>query len=442
MKFREECIAERDGLEDPEDMESGYVSVPGEEGYAGSVMRDVEVIRVSKSNVIARGRRYGRLWFLKGLREELRDSASMQRQLQKEFEVHSRLRHPSIVQAVGLENVEGLGLCIVQEWVDGVTLHQALQNEKMKPSERRRIVRELIKTVAYMHSQGVVHRDLKPSNVMIRDIGRELVLVDFGLSDTADYVEIKGPAGTPGFISPEQSESGGANPADDVYSLGVIISELTPGYSAIARRCVAPLAKRPADAGKLMKMLDRRDRRLKIFLGFVFVIAAVLLAVFAVQRIRSLESAASSSEMKVSELSAKNADNIAKLSSLKDSLTSVKGNLDSAQNKLLKMSEYENLKRSSVKEGCRLIDSSLQRYEQTLFADCETLDQLEFNERQLRVVQAIDKIIKDYCISLDITELSEEDIEVVKSTLTTYFANQCQDYQAKWMKKRNAAQKN
>lgn len=110
-----------------EDIESRYVGVPREEGYAGSVMRDVEVIRVSKSNVIARGRRYGRLWFLKGLCEELRDSASMQRQLQKEFEVHSRLRHPSIVQAVGLENVEGLGLCIVQEWVDGVTLHQALQ---------------------------------------------------------------------------------------------------------------------------------------------------------------------------------------------------------------------------------------------------------------------------------------------------------------------------
>lgn len=97
-----------------EETESGYIGTPDIDRYTGSDIQDVEVIRLTKNNVIARGCRYGRQWFLKGLREELRDSYRMQRQLQKEFEIHSRLRHPSVVQVVGLENINGLGLCIVQ----------------------------------------------------------------------------------------------------------------------------------------------------------------------------------------------------------------------------------------------------------------------------------------------------------------------------------------
>lgn len=98
----------------------------------------------------------------------------------------------------------------------------------MKSSERRRIIRDLIEAVAYLHSRGVVHRDLKPSNVMIRDVGKEVVVIDFGLADTSDYVELKGGAGAPGFISPEQMKSGGADPADDIYSIGVIMKLLPP----------------------------------------------------------------------------------------------------------------------------------------------------------------------------------------------------------------------
>ncbi|MDE7397553.1 MAG: serine/threonine protein kinase, partial [Muribaculum sp.] len=214
--------------------ESGYIGSIESDCYVGSTFRDVEVLRTTKINIIARGRRYGRMWLLKGLREEYRDSTAMQRQLQKEFEIHSRLLHKSIVHIAGMEKVDGLGLCIVQEWVEGITLAEAMQTGQINSAERRRIIHELTEAVAYIHSQGIVHRDLKPANVMIRDIGREIALIDFGLADTSDYVEIKAPAGTVGFISPEQEDTGGANPADDVYSLGIIMAELTPGYTAIA----------------------------------------------------------------------------------------------------------------------------------------------------------------------------------------------------------------
>lgn len=349
--------------------ESGYVASIDTEFGPASEMRDVEILHISGTNVMARGRRYGRQWFLKGLREELRDSAAMQRQLQKEFEIHSRLHHPSVVQVSGMEYVDGLGLCIVQEWVDGITLHEALANQKIKSSERRRIIRDLIETVAYLHTRGVVHRDIKPSNVMIRDIGKAVTIIDFGLADTSDYVEIKGAAGTPGFISPEQIKSGGADPSDDVYSLGIMMKLMAPpAYSSIARRCIAPAGRRPMDAGYLLKMIRSRERRPKIIIGIVAAIVAVAAIAFAAMRIHSLEQSAHESAGKVSELSAVNTANLTRIASLTDSLEAMKGHLEEANDELAGIKEYENLKKSVFREGCRRIDDILIRADRNVFS--------------------------------------------------------------------------
>ena len=57
----------------------------------------------------------------------------------------------------------------------------------------------------YIHGKQTAHRDLKPSNIMITRNGQHVKLIDFGLSDTDDYAVYKQPAGTEGYISPEQT---------------------------------------------------------------------------------------------------------------------------------------------------------------------------------------------------------------------------------------------
>lgn len=131
--------------------ESGYIAQEHPECYLGSAVHDVEIIRVTATNVLARGRRYGRQWFLKGLREDYRDSMAMRRRLFKEFELHSRLQHHNIVQAVGLEEIEGLGLCIIQEWLEGITLRDALRSGTLTSADILRVIRELTAAVAYLH---------------------------------------------------------------------------------------------------------------------------------------------------------------------------------------------------------------------------------------------------------------------------------------------------
>lgn len=420
-----------------EEPESGYIGASEADFYAGSTMRDVEVLRVTGTNVIARGRRYGRQWFLKGLRAEFRDSVAMKRQLLKEFELHSRLSHPSIVRAEALEEVEGIGLCIVQEWVEGHTLGETLRKGELTSSERRRIMRELTAAVAYLHGCGVVHRDLKPSNVMIRDVGREVVLVDFGLADSSDYVELKQPAGTPGFISPEQMSDGGANPADDVYSLGVIMREVCPRYGMISRRCTGRAARRPADAGRLLRALRRRDRLPRIIWSAMIAAALVAVALFTVRRIISLENSARDSGALVSELSEKNARNAALVSTLQDSLSGVHLRLDDAENELEAVKGHERLRQDALSQGYRRIDAVLRKADREVFSKFTSADLPGYTDALIKLTGSLSKTVEDYHSSLAGTGLSPEDTERIKADLYNYQAVKLSEYQNRWLKRIN-----
>ena len=419
-----------------EEPESGYIEASEADFYAGSTMWDVEVLRVTDTSVIARGRRYGRQWFLKGLRPEFGDSVAMKRQLLKEFELHSRLRHPSVVRAVALEEVEGIGLCIIQEWVEGSTLGETLRKGELTSAELRRIMRELA-AVAYLHSCGVVHRDLKPANVMIRDVGREVVLVDFGLADSSDYVELKQPAGTPGFISPEQMSDGGANPADDVYSLGVIMREACPRYGMISRRCTGRAARRPADAGSLLLAMRRRDRLPRIIWSVLIAAALVAVVLFTVRRIISLENSARDSGALVSELSEKNARNAALVSTLQDSLSGVHLRLDDAENELAEVKGYERLRQDALSRGYRRIDAALRKADREVFSKFTSADHFGYTDALIKLTGSLSETVEAYHSSLSGTGLSSEDAEKIKGDLYNYQAVKLSEYQNRWLKRIN-----
>lgn len=79
----------------------------------------------------------------------------------------------------------------------------------------------------YMHSKQIIHRDLKPSNIMITHIGQNVKIIDFGLSDSDAFFILKHPAGTTGFIAPEQfMPDAKAEPRTDIFSLGMVIAEI------------------------------------------------------------------------------------------------------------------------------------------------------------------------------------------------------------------------
>ncbi len=241
------------------------------------VFTDVYLISEGDINILAKGKRYGRWWLLKGLQPDLSELTQYVEMLHKEFELLMKAQHPGIVQTVGLEEVDGLGECIVMEYVEGSTLKQRI-GEGLNRSEAGQIVDELLDAVAYIHSIGVVHRDLKPSNIIVTH-SCHVKLIDFGLADTHAHAFLKQSAGTKRYMSPEQAAGQTPDVRNDIYSLGVIMQEmpLPWAYRRSIARCLCPIERRWSSIEALRdSIVSNRLWMKRVVYG---IIAAVLLAI-------------------------------------------------------------------------------------------------------------------------------------------------------------------
>ena len=254
---------------------SGYLN----DSFEGieKVFTDVEILSTSEVNVVAKAKRYGRWWLLKGLAKEKAQEAGYQQRLRKEFELLMQLQHQNIVSAIGLESVEGLGECIVMEYVDGMTLKEWLTTSP-NIINKRKIAKELIDAVSYLHSKGIVHRDIKPENILITRNGEYVKLIDFGLADADSYAILKQPAGTAEYMSEEQKVTAVADVRNDIYSMGVIFDKMNIGYTSIINRCKLPANKRYQNISELQKDFNEKSTQRKRYIVFGIVLLVVILA--------------------------------------------------------------------------------------------------------------------------------------------------------------------
>ena len=258
---------------------SGYIS-DSFEGIS-QTFTDVEILSTSEANVVAKAKRYGRWWLLKGLKKEVMDKAIYQQRLRKELEILMLLQHPNVVATYGMEDVEGLGLCIVMEYVEGMTLKEWLAE---KPSRRMKlqVMREMMDAVAYIHTKGIAHRDLKPTNIIVTGNGSHVKLIDFGLADTDSHAVLKQPAGTLSYMSPEQMQTAIADGRNDIYSLGIIMQQMELGwrYLYIIKRCTLPIDHRYQNITELQQAFYTTGRRLKriaVWMGAIVITGLLVL---------------------------------------------------------------------------------------------------------------------------------------------------------------------
>ena len=179
---------------------SGYV-VEEFEGVCRN-FTEIEVLTQTEHHILARAKRFGRWWMLKALSPDKRGVGVYQQMQRKELEILMHLQHPYIVQTVGLERVNDLGMCIVMEYVDGVRLDEWLKLPQSMESRYKLLV-QLLEAMEYVHAAGMVHRDLKPGNILVTRNGTNIKLIDFGLADNDHMAILKQPAGTPSYMSPE-----------------------------------------------------------------------------------------------------------------------------------------------------------------------------------------------------------------------------------------------
>ena len=199
---------------------------------------DYEVIPSHGYSLIVKCRKGEQTIILKGLKEENSKRTLLRNALKREFKQCQRLNHTGIVRYQGLVDVDGYGLCIEEEFIEGRTL-QAYLKEQHTDDEKIAIVNQIADALRYAHNQGIAHRNLKPSNILITAQGNYVKLIDFSVLSLDD---VKVTADTTRFMAPElKDETMTADGTADIYSLGTImkVMGLTLAYSDVIKRCCA-----------------------------------------------------------------------------------------------------------------------------------------------------------------------------------------------------------
>jgi serine/threonine protein kinase len=164
-------------------------------------------------------------------------SRDIQRRFRNERQILASLDHPNIARLLdGGATADGRPY-FVMEHVEGESLVDYCDRERLTIEERLRLFRKICGAVHHAHQNLVVHRDLKPSNILVTAEG-EPKLLDFGIAkllavapsdETLAETAPAARAMTPAYASPEQVRGAPVTTASDVYALGVILYNLLAG---------------------------------------------------------------------------------------------------------------------------------------------------------------------------------------------------------------------
>jgi len=169
---------------------------------------------------------------------------------EQEARAASALNHPNIltIHDVGRD---GDTAYFAMEWVDGRTLRELMNAERLPLRRVIEIAQQIAEGLAKAHAAGIVHRDLKPENVMVTADGY-VKIVDFGIAKLADEAASNADAktrtmatvagmvlGTLGYMSPEQASGRPVDYRSDQFALGLLVYELATGTRPFERATTA-----------------------------------------------------------------------------------------------------------------------------------------------------------------------------------------------------------
>ena len=183
---------------------------------------------------------------LKVMKPEIAAKEQHRARFVREARTAAKVEHDHIcpIYQVGEEN--GVPF-IAMPFLKGEPLDVRLKRQKPLPiAEAIRIGREVAEGLAAAHDAGMVHRDIKPGNVWLEEMriaergakkeGRtkfRVRILDFGLArlaiDDVHLTQTGAIMGTPAYMAPEQARGKSVDHRADLFSLGVLLYEMTTG---------------------------------------------------------------------------------------------------------------------------------------------------------------------------------------------------------------------
>ncbi|WP_433218658.1 serine/threonine-protein kinase [Microtetraspora malaysiensis] len=153
--------------------------------------------------------------------------------IRREARATARLIHPDAIEVYDygetVTNGGRLAAYVVMRLLEGRSLADRVTEGPLPWAEATLIATRLARVLAAAHERGIVHRDVTPENVLLTPDGAKLL--DFGIAAFTGEADdhLVADFGTPPYVAPERLRGMTADPAVDVYALGVLLYEMLTG---------------------------------------------------------------------------------------------------------------------------------------------------------------------------------------------------------------------
>jgi serine/threonine protein kinase len=203
-----------------------------------SVLKLTELLgeRYEKVKKLGQGS-YGEVWLVLDTEAVAQDryyvakipfSRSYNKIFRREADICQKLApHPGAVLLVDTIE-EGGRFIMIQEYVQGRTLQEMLEEGELPEPLKERLILKLIEVVAHAHQLQIMHRDIKPNNIIVGP-NDTVKLLDYGAAKELKDRDISATmVGSRPYMAPEQI-MGKSQRRSDVWALGVIMYLLYTG---------------------------------------------------------------------------------------------------------------------------------------------------------------------------------------------------------------------
>lgn len=181
---------------------------------------------------LAKERSSGFICALKVLHKSELQQGGVQKQVRREIEIQSNLRHPNVLRLFGHFH-DSKRIFLILEFAGRGELYKHLRKEHRFPEwKAAQYIAQMAAALKYLHKKHVIHRDIKPENILV-GIHGEIKISDFGWSVHAPNNRRQTMCGTLDYLPPEMLRSGSQdnfyNEKVDLWSLGVLTYEFLVG---------------------------------------------------------------------------------------------------------------------------------------------------------------------------------------------------------------------
>ena len=170
-------------------------------------------------------------------RYDLDKKRSRRDYLGREILIAASLNHPIIIKmnreiVIQKDRRGNLRRCLLMEYIDGHDLKKFIATRDLSMKQMLDLCIKLCEGLDFLHQNAIVHRDVKPANFLFSRDGKQVKIVDFGLSKSGATWRtrwMKESGGTRLYMSPEQLRKKNLDARSDLFSFGLTMYELLTG---------------------------------------------------------------------------------------------------------------------------------------------------------------------------------------------------------------------